>query len=493
MLNPKIFVLLAVSAIAVAADQISAATQRELHEKQKRCAQVKKKQKEKCRWQKDAIRQQCGAADGPCDDDACPSWNIDKCMQKYSLALIQDTGASCAEPTEAECKETFPLNRFTQQNVDDAYAQGKGAGAASVTPEDGITQADVDDAYAKGKGDGAASVTIADVDPTGEYKKISEITIADVDPTGAEYKKISELTVADVPGGDMYKHIDEITIADVERVAGAVYKHVNDITIGDVPAGDMYKHINDITIADVDPAGDTYKNINDASFADMYKKISEITIADVDPTGEYKKVSELGSLELSQAGIQCRDMAGTGAVCGSGIPCDPVPPCQPGLEGYCSAVCGVPNGDGSSCPGVFATKSELTAAVDEWVVDRTTAEATHGAALSNWDTSRVEDLSYIFSQTRNSALPGMFNSELNWDTSRAKSLVYTFYDADLFNRQLDWDTGKVTTMLGTFASANTFTQLLDWDTSSVTDFEFTFYNVPGTSCAAQTLFTAQCA
>ena len=169
-----------------------------------------------------------------------------------------------------------------------------------------------------------------------------------------------------------------------------------------------------------------------------------------------------------------------------------------------------------------------------WALDRTTAEATYGAALSNWDTSRVEDLSYIFSQTRCPAcpFPTTFNSELNWDTSRAKTLVYTFYDNDVFNQQLDWDTSKVTDMTGTFASANTFTQLLDWDTSSVTNFGYMvtllprarlapprgaptstpahrlvardrsliaspadaqFYNVPGTSCAAQTLFTAPCA
>ena len=138
----------------------------------------------------------------------------------------------------------------------------------------------------------------------------------------------------------------------------------------------------------------------------------------------------------------------------------------------CADKCGVPNGDGSSCPGVFETKSELTAAVDEWVADRTAAEATYGAALSNWDTSRVEDLSYIFSQTRCPTCPATFNSELNWDTSRAKSLVYTFYDADRFNQQLDWDTSKVTDMGGTFASANTFTQLLDWDISSVTNFGY---------------------
>ena len=59
MLNPKIFVLLAVSAIAVA-DQISDGAQnvfqRELHAKQKRCAQVKQKQKAKCQRKTDDLK-----------------------------------------------------------------------------------------------------------------------------------------------------------------------------------------------------------------------------------------------------------------------------------------------------------------------------------------------------------------------------------------------------------------------------------------------------
>ena len=72
MLNPKIFVLLAASATAVSADQISDGAQnvfqRELHAKQKRCAQVKQKQKAKCQRKTDDLKSElkdCQSSSSP--------------------------------------------------------------------------------------------------------------------------------------------------------------------------------------------------------------------------------------------------------------------------------------------------------------------------------------------------------------------------------------------------------------------------------------------
>ena len=97
---------------------------------EERIAQVKQKQKARCKEQKAAIREECGAADGPCDDASCPG------------------------PTETECKE---IGLFTQADVDAAVAAAVAAAGGG-----GFTQADVDAAYAQGKSDGDASVTPED-------------------------------------------------------------------------------------------------------------------------------------------------------------------------------------------------------------------------------------------------------------------------------------------------------------------------------------------
>ena len=68
--------------------------------------------------------------------------------------------------------------------------------------------------------------------------------------------------------------------------------------------------------------------------------------------------------------------------------------------------------------GAFGDRAALKAAVDAWVADPATAEATHGS-ISGWDTSRVDDLSDLFEcrpwSTR-SACP--FNDDIGaWDTA----------------------------------------------------------------------------
>ena len=67
---------------------------------------------------------------------------------------------------------------------------------------------------------------------------------------------------------------------------------------------------------------------------------------------------------------------------------------------------------------LYTSKTALQQAVDEWVADEATAAATHGH-ISGWDTSRVDDMSRLFSQksTFNAAIGG-------WDTSAVTYFMF---------------------------------------------------------------------
>ena len=73
------------------------------------------------------------------------------------------------------------------------------------------------------------------------------------------------------------------------------------------------------------------------------------------------------------------------------------------------------------------SRAALKAAVDQWIADKTAAEGTHGA-ISEWDVSRVDDLSELFVGTT-------FNDDIGaWDTSKVTDMYGTFNGANAFNR-----------------------------------------------------------
>ena len=82
--------------------------------------------------------------------------------------------------------------------------------------------------------------------------------------------------------------------------------------------------------------------------------------------------------------------------------------------------------------GAFADRTKLQEAVNEWVLDDAAAAKKYGS-ISDWDASRVDDLSNLFASktTFNGAVGG-------WDTSRVKWMSHTFYDANSFNQPLVW-------------------------------------------------------
>nr|QFG73987.1 MAG: protein of unknown function DUF285 [Megaviridae environmental sample] len=88
--------------------------------------------------------------------------------------------------------------------------------------------------------------------------------------------------------------------------------------------------------------------------------------------------------------------------------------------------------------------------------------------ISNWDTSQVTNMSYLFEDKPD------FNQHLNWDTSNVINMEGMFENATTFNQPLNWDTSNVINMSTLFNSATTFNQPLNWDTSNVINMQAMF-------------------
>ena len=104
--------------------------------------------------------------------------------------------------------------------------------------------------------------------------------------------------------------------------------------------------------------------------------------------------------------------------------------------------------------------------------------------VSNWDTSNVTDMSFMFYHCTDQD----FNPDVsNWDTSKVTTLQSMFdgCTGNNFNPNFsNWDTSSVTTTEGMFynCKGNSFNpDLVDWDTSNVTNTRYMFAYNSGTS------------
>jgi surface protein len=116
-------------------------------------------------------------------------------------------------------------------------------------------------------------------------------------------------------------------------------------------------------------------------------------------------------------------------------------------------------------PSCFINDSNIQAAVDLWISDPTTAEATYGN-ISNWDTSCVTDMSNLFDNYTT------FNDDISlWDTSNVTNMSGMFRGATVFNQPIgNWNVSNVTTMFDMFDAATSFNQDIGgWDVSNVTN------------------------
>jgi len=114
--------------------------------------------------------------------------------------------------------------------------------------------------------------------------------------------------------------------------------------------------------------------------------------------------------------------------------------------------------------------SNIFTAAKAWIKDPTGAAKIYGD-ISEWDTSRVTDMSYLFE-----------NSKLNldiseWDVSKVTNMKHMFANAPAFNGDISkWDVARVTNMQGMFSDAVEFnSDISKWKLSAATDTAAMFY------------------
>ena len=123
-------------------------------------------------------------------------------------------------------------------------------------------------------------------------------------------------------------------------------------------------------------------------------------------------------------------------------------------------------------PSCTINDDNIQEAVDLWISDPTTAEATYGN-ISNWDTSCVTDMSELFQDHTT------FNDDISqWDVSSVTDMRQLFLNAASFNQDIgDWNLSSVIYIREMFSSAISFNQpISDWDVSGVTDMNKMFFN-----------------
>jgi len=117
--------------------------------------------------------------------------------------------------------------------------------------------------------------------------------------------------------------------------------------------------------------------------------------------------------------------------------------------------------------------------------------------ISEWDVSRVTDMSYLFKDCKNfnedisdwetsrvTTFKRMFEDAAkfnvdisSWDTKRAQTFEHMFEDAAIFNADISsWNTASSQTFYYMFGGATTFNQPLgSWNTGTATNFFAMFY------------------
>ena len=98
----------------------------------------------------------------------------------------------------------------------------------------------------------------------------------------------------------------------------------------------------------------------------------------------------------------------------------------------------------------------------------------HNFDVSNWDTSNVKNMSYMFYRCYKFTGKGLEN----WDISNVTNMFGMFCGCTNFNCDLsNWDVSNVINMYALFRKCNKFTGkgLENWDVSKVTDYREMLY------------------
>lgn len=100
----------------------------------------------------------------------------------------------------------------------------------------------------------------------------------------------------------------------------------------------------------------------------------------------------------------------------------------------------------------------------EWAIK----EKGNDCDLNFIDTSRVNNMMYLFSSTN-------FNGDISkWDVSRVKSMKGMFLDSDFNGDISKWDVSNVTEMYRMFSKSKFNGDISKWDTSKVEDMSAMF-------------------
>lgn len=87
------------------------------------------------------------------------------------------------------------------------------------------------------------------------------------------------------------------------------------------------------------------------------------------------------------------------------------------------------------------TQANIQTAINAWVSNPTTAEATYGH-IQYWDVSSVTDMSNLFAQK------DTFNEDISsWDVPNVTDMRYMFFEAEAFNQDIGaWNVSNVADM-----------------------------------------------
>lgn len=105
-------------------------------------------------------------------------------------------------------------------------------------------------------------------------------------------------------------------------------------------------------------------------------------------------------------------------------------------------------------------------------------------SMQNWNTSNIQDFSYMFAQATNShpSPLGVFNINISgWNMSNAVNLAGMLRNQGQFNQPIgSWNVSNVTDMSYMFGSCTSFNQNLNnWNTASVTNLSHMFIHATG--------------
>ena len=95
--------------------------------------------------------------------------------------------------------------------------------------------------------------------------------------------------------------------------------------------------------------------------------------------------------------------------------------------------------------------------------------------ISNWNVSKVHDMSYMFYNCTN------FNKDISsWDVSKVTYMSFMFYECNSFNQDISaWDVSNVIHMGGMFWGCSKFNQdISNWNVSKVKNMNKMFLACP---------------